>query len=158
MEIRKAQRSDAHRAFELRTLAIRSECKGHYSDEAIALWTDGSATEKFVDDVEQNFHVVVMKGEVAGTGMIDIGNGMIDAIFVDPRFMGMGVARRMMTHLEQIAREAGLPEMKLNSTLNAAPFYRLCGFEGNEVSTYHSSRGFQLDCIPMTKNLSDDAC
>lgn len=71
--------------------------------------------------------------------------------------MRVGVARRMMTHLEQIAREAGLPEMKLNSTLNAAAFYRRCGFDGDAVSTYHSPRGFQLDCIPMTKNLSEAA-
>ncbi|MGI9278041.1 MAG: GNAT family N-acetyltransferase [Endozoicomonas sp.] len=154
MEIRKAQRSDAQKAFELRTLAIRSECKAHYSDEVLTLWTEGSATEKFMDTVEQKFHVVMMEGEVAGTGMINTENGMIDAIFVDPQFMGMGVARMMMAHLEQLAKEAGLCQMKLDSTLNAAPFYRRCGFTGDKVSTYHSPRGIQLACIPMTKTFS----
>ncbi|KEQ16902.1 GNAT family N-acetyltransferase [Endozoicomonas numazuensis] len=153
MKIRKAQRSDAQRAFELRTLAIRSECKGHYSDEALTMWTDGKASEQFMDTVEQKFHVVMLEGEVAGTGMINTENGMVDAIFVDTQFMGKGVARKMMTHLEQIARAAGLSQMKLDSTLNAAAFYRRCGFVGDKVSTYHSPRGLQLDCIPMAKSL-----
>ncbi|WP_257287552.1 MULTISPECIES: GNAT family N-acetyltransferase [unclassified Endozoicomonas] len=128
---------------------------GHYSDEALTLWTEGSNSENFMDSVEQNFLVAMMEGEEAGTGMIDTRDSAVDAIFVDPQFMRMGVARKMMIHLEQIAKEAGLSQIKLNSTLNAAPFYRRRGFEGDKVSTYHSPGGIMLDFIPMTKSLSE---
>lgn len=64
---------------------------GHYSDEALTLWTEGSNSENFIDNVEQNFLVAMMEGEAAGTGMIDTRDSAVDAIFVDPQFMKMGV-------------------------------------------------------------------
>lgn len=57
----------------------------------------------------------------------------------------------MMQHLETLARSAGLAEIRLDASLNAAPFYRSLGFSGDEVSLYHSPRGFSLACIPMVK-------
>ncbi|MGA2069083.1 MAG: hypothetical protein ABSG86_29280, partial [Thermoguttaceae bacterium] len=37
--------------------------------------------------------------------------------------------------------------------LNAAEFYRSCGFVGEAIGLYQSPRGITLDCIPMTKVL-----
>ncbi|MFT4929561.1 MAG: hypothetical protein ACI8WB_005695 [Phenylobacterium sp.] len=49
--------------------------------------------------------------------------------------------------------EMGLTQVKLDATLNAAEFYRSCGFVGDKVSTYNSPRGFEMACIPMLKRL-----
>jgi len=92
--------------------------------------------------------------EIIATGMIDLDSGFIDAIFVDPQYMGLGAGKEMLAYLERLAVEAGLSLLKLESTLNAAAFYRKCGFEGDEVSVYQSPRGFNLNCIVMCKKLT----
>jgi len=68
-------------------------------------------------------------------------------------YSGRGAAKKMIQFLEHLAKEQGLRLLTLESTLNAAPFYRACGFVGDEVSTYHSPKGIRLDCVPMEKLL-----
>lgn len=91
--------------------------------------------------------------KVLGSAAIDLHSGRIDGIFVLPDFMDKGIGRQLLLYLEDIAIAAGLDQVVLDSTLNAAPFYRKCGYEGNAVAVYTSPRGFTLDCVPMTKAL-----
>jgi GNAT superfamily N-acetyltransferase len=93
-----------------------------------------------------------------GTGMVNLESGKVDAIFVDPAHMGAGVGKKIMSHLESLARQHGLTELHLESTLNAAPFYRSCGFRGEQVAVYNSPRGISLACIPMDKRLEEMVC
>ncbi|MFM0236072.1 hypothetical protein PQR26_38760 [Paraburkholderia sediminicola] len=45
----------------------------------------------------------------------------------------------MLQSLEALARDHGLVSMRLDATLNAAPFYRYCGWSGESISTYRTS-------------------
>ncbi|PSV34357.1 GNAT family N-acetyltransferase [Photobacterium sp. GB-50] len=117
------------------------------------MWTDGGVSDGFVQDVMKTFYVSVTNGRVIGSGKLNIETGMVDAIFVDPEYCGIGAAKQMLTFLENLAKENGLLLLKLESTINAAPFYRSYGFIGEKLSTYHSPRGISLDCIPMQKPL-----
>ena len=83
--------------------------------------------------------------------MINIETGKIDAIFVHPNHMRKGIGKKILEFLEDIALSYGLKTLALQSTLNAAEFYRACGFVGNEVDRYTTSKGLSLDCIPMIK-------
>jgi N-acetylglutamate synthase-like GNAT family acetyltransferase len=151
--IRKASREDAVQAFDIRRAAILDQCKSHYPGDALKSWTDGEASERFQCLVEERLYLAVHEGCVIGTGMIDTQTGAIDAVFVHPDKLRMGAGRMIMNYLEAIAREHGLQSIKIESTLNAAPFYRACGFEGAELSQYVTTKGLRLDCIPMTKAL-----
>lgn len=154
MQIRKATKEDARQIFEIRIAAIRHQCAGHYSKESLDLWTGGEMSDKFVEWMAAACHVAAIESTILGTGILDLESGQIDAVFVHPDVMGKGIAQAMMRHLEHLARNAGLAQMKLDSTLNAAAFYRKCGFVGDAVSTYESKKGISLDCIPMIKQLS----
>ena len=151
--IRKAWRADADAAWEIRRAAVMSECAGAYSLNQLEEWTGGTTSRAFADAVEERLLVATVGDHVAGTGMIDLTTGKIDAIFVHPAYMKRGIGAAMMRHLESLARSEGLRELKLDSTLNAAPFYRSLGFEGDEVAPYQSPRGLTMDCVPMTKRL-----
>lgn len=137
----------------MRIAAIHAQCRGFYSAELIEAWTSGGPTTEFTQRVEATFYVAIDGGKVLGCGAIDLDFGQIDAIFILPDFMGRGVGRQLLTSLEDVAIAAGLNQAILNSTLNAAAFYRKCGYKGNTVSVYSSSRGFELDCVPMKKIL-----
>lgn len=151
--IRKACAADAKAAWDIRNAAILSQCKGYYAPELLAIWTDGAITGEFVHFVVEKFYVATVDGVVIGTGMIDRNTGKLDAIFTRPDMMRRGVGRQMVSFLENIARNTGLTELMLDSTVNAAEFYRNCGFVGDAIGTYQSPRGIAMDCIPMKKVL-----
>jgi GNAT superfamily N-acetyltransferase len=151
--IRKAFADDAAAAWEIRNAAILSQCTGHYPPESLAIWTDGEITEGFTQFVVEQLYVATVNDVVVGTGMIDRDTGRLDAIFVRPDMMRRGIGKQMMSFLEEIGLAAGLTKLTLDSTLNAAQFYRSCGFVGEAIGVYQSPRGITLDCIPMTKVL-----
>ncbi|WP_144057428.1 GNAT family N-acetyltransferase [Novipirellula maiorica] len=151
--IRKAERRDAIPAWNIRNAAILAECTGHYSDEQLANWTGGEITEQFIDAVSQHWYVATANESVVGTGMLDCSTGQVDAIFTRPDRMGFGIGRAMLAHLERLAAESGLAQLTLDSTLNAAAFYRKCGFVGDQLSVYKSPRGISLACIVMSKQI-----
>jgi N-acetylglutamate synthase-like GNAT family acetyltransferase len=149
-EIRRASHSDSQTAFDIRLLAIRHQCIGAYSETQLLAWTAGAA-DGYYTLMEKHFYLGCMDGEPVATGMLDLENREIGAIFVHPGFMQQGIGGKILKHLECLARELGLKEVKLDATLNAADFYRRCGFVGEEPAIYHSPSGLQLACIPMVK-------
>ncbi|CAB3770934.1 GCN5 family acetyltransferase [Burkholderia sp. MSh2] len=157
LTIRKANADDVLDAWEIRRASVHAACAGYYSDAALSGWVDGMPTDKWAHLVEHDFHVVVDERLVVGTGMLTIASGQVDAIFVRPSHMGCGVGRTMLQFLEARAGDHGLPDMHLDATLNAAPFYRRCGWTGDAISTYRTALGLELACVPMTKRLSRDA-
>ena len=154
LTIRKAAADDAAAAWTIRNAAIRHACRGFYADDLLERWTDGEMTGQFVEFVAQQFYVATVNGVVVGTGLINPANGRLDAVFVRPDMMGKGIGKRTVAFCEDVGRSAGLTELNLESTLNAAPFYRRCGFVGDVIGVYHSPRGISLDCIPMTKRIA----
>jgi N-acetylglutamate synthase-like GNAT family acetyltransferase len=151
--IRKAVRAEAQTAWDIRRAAVMSECVSAYPLDQLEQWTGGVASRAFADAVEERFLVATVDERVVGTGMIDLTTGKIDAIFVHPAYMKRGIGAGMVRYLEALARSHGLPKLSLESTLNAAPFYRSLGFEGEEIAQYRSPRGLTMDCVPMTKRL-----
>jgi GNAT superfamily N-acetyltransferase len=154
LSIEKAKREDARTAWEIRSAAIHDQCAGYYSQEILAIWTSGEMPESFIDTVEKYFYVAINNNLVIGTGAINIETGKIDAVFVHPDRMRKGIGKMIIDFLEDIALRHGLGSINLESTLNAAEFYRVCGFEGSEISTYISPMGVSLDCIPMVKYMA----
>jgi GNAT superfamily N-acetyltransferase len=153
VEIRKATRSDAQAAWEIRRRAVLTQCAGVYPIDQLQAWTSGQPGAAWADAVERGFYVALDGDQIVATGMLTTETGRIDAIFVLPSHMGRGVGKQIMTFLERLALKHGLGEICLESTLNAAPFYRSCGFSGDAVSIYRSPRGLSMDCVPMSKRL-----
>lgn len=155
--LRKATAADAPAAWEIRNAAILQACAGFYDADLLRRWTAGEKPDSFGAFVERLFYVAEVNQEVVGTGAVNLENGQVDGIFVRPDWMGQGIGKRMIAFLVDRARAAGLTELRLESTLNAAPFYRRCGFVGDALGTYQSPRGFTMPCYPMTKRIAGPA-
>lgn len=151
LKIEKAKYEDAPVALEIRSAAILSQCASHYPPDMLKTWANVEPSDEFADSVEKNFYIAKYDNQIVGTGMIDIETGRIDAIFVHPDHIRKGIGKDIIKFLENLALIHGLKMVTLQSTLNAAEFYRACGFAGNKIETYTTSRGMSLDCIPMTK-------
>ena len=153
MKIRHALRCDAQAAFDIRHQAIRRQCNAVYSAAQITDWTDVPLTDKYRTWVENDYHVAIIDGVPVATGLINFQTGELEALFVLPAFMGQGVGKKMLVYLEELAREAGLTEVRLEATLNAEGFYQRCGFTGSAQAVYESPSGLKLACVPMHKQL-----
>ena len=153
LEIKCATLNDADAAFDIRREAIRSQCVGAYTAEQMALWTRGSADDGYSTLMEKPFYLGWVNDEPVATGMLDLDNNEVGALFVLPQFTGRGYGKAMLDHLEALARELELAEVVLDATLNAASFYRACGYVGEQPAIYHSPSGLELACIPMTKRI-----
>ncbi|WP_455930240.1 GNAT family N-acetyltransferase [Pseudomonas fluorescens] len=153
LQITRATRDDATTAFDIRREAIRSQCVGAYTAEQMALWTRGSAEDGYDTLMDKPFYLGWVNDEPVATGMLDLDNNEVGALFVLPAFTGRGYGKTMLDHLEKLARELAIEEVVLDSTLNAASFYRACGYVGEKQAVYHSPSGLELACIPMVKRL-----
>jgi GNAT superfamily N-acetyltransferase len=153
LEIKRATPDDAHAAFEIRREAIRGQCIGAYTAEQMQLWTRGKAEDGYSALMEKPFYLGWVHGEPVATGMLDLDNNEVGALFVLPGFTGRGYGKAMLDHLEVVARELAIEAVVLDATLNAARFYRACGYVGDEQAVYSSPSGLELACIPMTKRI-----
>ncbi|WP_339482903.1 GNAT family N-acetyltransferase [Pseudomonas sivasensis] len=153
LEIKRATPEDANAAFDIRHEAIRSQCIGAYTAEQMALWTRGSADDGYSTLMDKPFYLGWVNDEPVATGMLDLDNNEVGALFVLPQFTGRGYGKAMLDHLEALARELELAEVVLDATLNAASFYRACGYVGEQPAIYRSPSGLELACIPMTKRI-----
>ncbi|NWA37741.1 GNAT family N-acetyltransferase [Pseudomonas reactans] len=154
LEIKRATPEDAQVAFDIRLQAIRSQCIGAYTQEQMMLWTRGKAEDGYSALMDKPFYLGWVDGKAVVTGMLDLANNEVGALFVLPECTGRGYGKAMLNHLETVARELAIEIVVLDATLNAATFYRACGYVGSEQAIYHSPSGLALACIPMTKRLS----
>ncbi|WP_448651875.1 GNAT family N-acetyltransferase [Pseudomonas fluorescens] len=154
LSIKRATHDDAHTAFDIRRDAIRSQCIGAYTAEQMALWTRGAAEDGYSALMDKPFYLGRVNGEPVVTGMLDPDNNEVGALFVLPAFTGRGYGKAMLDHLENVARALAIETVVLDATLNAASFYRACGYVGDEQAVYHSPSGLELACIPMIKRLT----
>lgn len=153
LDIRRATQGDAQTAFDIRRQAIRHQCIGAYTEQQMLAWTVGAAKDGYDTLMEKHFYLGCIQGRPVATGMLDLENSEIGAIFVLPDFMGQGLGLKILNYVECLARDLGLEEVNLDATLNAAEFYRRCGYVGNESAVYHSPSGLELACVPMVKAL-----
>lgn len=157
LRIRKATVEDGASIWDLRNAAIRAGCVGYYAADLLDAWTDGVPSSRFLESVPKRWLVAVHDHVVVATGILNSESGRVDGIFVLPKMMRRGIGRSMLAHIEALAVEQGLTKLTLDSTLNAAEFYRSCGYVGDAIGVYTSPRGFMLDCIPMEKYLLCDS-
>jgi GNAT superfamily N-acetyltransferase len=151
VQIEKARTEDAEAVWNLRSNALRTQCAGHYDAELLAKWSDACAPEGFAATVADGFYVIRDGERITACGLIALEKGSIEALFVDPTAFGKGYGRAMLHHLQTLAQQHGMKRLRLNATLNAAGFYRACGFTGEALGKHHSPSGFELDCVSMEK-------
>lgn len=150
--LRKAASADAQTLWSIRTRAIRHSCAGHYPAQDVDAWASTPLPAQFEAAIRSlPFVVAELRGVVAGYGFLDIDSETIEAIFVDPDHQRRGIGRQLLRALEDTAHQAGLRQLRLAATLNAAEFYRAAGFTIVQPDTYRHPNCLELACLRMRK-------
>src|SRR5215212_2010327 len=93
-----------------------------------------------LSDPAVTFLVVRDRGEAVGCGAIlydPRGWGEVKRMYVQPEQRGEGIGRRVLAELEAIARDAGLPLLRLET-----------GIHNTEALALYRGAGF-VECVPF---------
>ena len=153
--LRPALPADINALWALRTVAVRVSCATHYAPEQIAAWTASPVPPAYGAMLAAGGGIVAMQGAaIAGYAMLDADKQEVDAVFVDPAQAGLGIGKRLLAALEQLARGRGIGRLQLSASLNAVPFYRAAGFVALREEAYAHPSGIRLASVAMEKELT----
>jgi GNAT superfamily N-acetyltransferase len=125
--IRKAEESDAAPIHELHLRSVRQLCSTVYSPEIIDGWLKNRTSRGYLPGIRRGeMYVAEIDGRIVGFGHAI--PGQIAAIYVDPAYIRRGVGSQLMEHGLKMASAGGPSILKVESTLNARPFYEECDF------------------------------
>lgn len=124
--LRAALRADAQAICDIHIATVKALCAPFYESVVIEGWLRGRIPEGYLRGIEQGMIFVAGdNGEVIGWG--EAHPGEVDAIFVDPRYARRGIGSLLLNRALQTATRGG-GTIKVQSTLNAIPFYQRFGF------------------------------
>jgi GNAT superfamily N-acetyltransferase len=140
--------AEVHRA------SILGLCFAHYSAGELSQWTDSLRPDKYARLFQgRESFIAEEDGKILGFGVLDPGQSLINATYVDPKAVRRGIGRGLVEAMESTAKQAGAAELRLNSTLNAVPFYERLGYVRGKTAYNRLPTGVELPCVMMTKNL-----
>ncbi len=93
---------------------------------------------------------------MVGFGVLNQESAEVEAVYVSPQAGHQGIGQEILRKLEERAHALELRVLRLNASLNAAPFYEKAGYVAQERSTYRLSTGVEIACIPMVKAMASN--
>ena len=115
----------------LSTLAYRSKAYWGYSSEFMAACREElTYSPDTIDEARFEFFVADAGGEVIGFYALERLSSEtveLEALFVEPAYIGHGVGRALIEHAEQRAVDAGARSMIIQGDPNALAFYQAAG-------------------------------
>lgn len=165
MYVRDATPEDVSDIVAVHADAVEARGPMAYDSEQVAAW---SARDDVIGPPlsDPDRHVVVHESRgdpsdgstdrVVAFGDLDLATGEICGVYVHPTHARRGVGSAILDHLERRARDADHDETYLLASKNAIGFYEQRGYERQDVVTHELAGGVDIDCIRMSKPLTDE--
>ncbi len=152
--IRKAILCDREAIHVAHMRSIREICIKDHGSEEIKGWGYRELGDRWIEGITKNLVWVVELNEVVqGLAAITFdpkdGHGHIQALYLTPDVVNMGVGRAFMEAMLDCAKEKGVDLISLDSTLTAYEFYKKFGFKDNGPRTKRPIGGSPVTSIPM---------
>jgi putative acetyltransferase len=160
VDIRPATVADAVAIIDLHFAAVHQTAAGFYAKAVLDSWSRPPDEARY-----EHMRRAVAKGEEVfivaedASGMIGFGSIVptleeLRAVYVHPRAGRRGVGSRILSHLEQLALERGVRQLRMDASINAEAFYKRAGYEVVERDVHRLSSGHEMACVKMRKNLT----
>ncbi|WP_420385898.1 GNAT family N-acetyltransferase [Roseivirga sp.] len=127
--IRKGSLNDLNTLQSLFTATIQTVCRADYNEEQIRVWSSGAKNQERWYDIltKQEVFVAEINNQVVGFTTLYQGS-YIDMFYVHKDFQGMGIARKLYTQTEQLAKTIGSVKLSAHVSITARPFFERSGF------------------------------
>ncbi len=163
--LRRGRPEDALPILEVQRSAIRGTAVSAYGPTVINEWApEPIAPERVAHfrrwiDVGEELIVVAVDAHehIIGFGSIVPRNSELRAVYVAAEHGRRGAGSAILARLEAMARELGLTELRMASSINAVPFYEANGFISLERGDHRLPSGNRMACVRMRKTLGSSA-
>jgi putative acetyltransferase len=154
MIIRKGQLEDLAELQFLFVETIKSVCKTDYNSEQIEVWTYSIKNKERWNEIMTNQLVLVAQIENKIVGFTSLAyENYIDLLYVHKDYQRQGIAHKLYTNIEDIAKRQGQTTLKSDVSKTAKPFFERVGFEViNEQIIVRQE--VELTNFKMTKTLA----
>jgi putative acetyltransferase len=108
-------------------MALISELEAHLTPLYPSESRHGYSVDKLMREGVQ-FFVLRVDGQPAGCGGVqfyEAGYGELKRMYVQPDFRGLGLGKRLLDHLVQVAQEKRVPLLRLETGIYQKPAIRL---------------------------------
>ncbi len=128
----------------------------HYSDDEIAAWISHYPEhDEFAAWGRNRTTFMAREGKrLVGFGQIDVSRNEIEGIHVAPDRARNRIGAQLVEKMEKAAIDAGLGELQVQASLNAADFYTACGYEVVREITFRCRNRVSLNAFLMKKSLA----
>ena len=136
--------------------SIRGLCAEHYTPEQIHAWHPEDKPENMrIGMTEKGLipFIAEHNNRAVGFSLLDPATNTLLAVYVLPEYAGKGVGRLLTEAIEVEAVKQGCELLQLDSSMNALPFYKRCGYIEGEHTTHRLNTGVDIPCVKMHKNL-----
>ncbi|MBD1385529.1 GNAT family N-acetyltransferase [Mucilaginibacter rigui] len=124
-----------------------------YSAEQVAAWAGRwTNTPGWTDKITNQHFLVVEDGEITGFSSLTH-NGHVDMLFVHRNHQGKGVAKLLLTEIEQVAKNKKFSIITTDASITARPVFEHFGFNVVAPQTIMVD-GVELNNFKMAKSLS----
>lgn len=152
--IRSATRQDRDSIWRVHIQAIKEICKSHYTKDEIKAWSELIKPGRYGEAIDSKALFVADDDDsIVGFGHLELESGRIEALYVSPKYVGIGIGKKILQTLEHEAEQSGSKIVHVSSTLNAVPFYERAGYRSQGHSK-HLLPPRLVTCILMVKKLS----
>jgi putative acetyltransferase len=158
LTIRPLGPQDAENFLRLHHAAVHDTASADYAPDILDSWSGPVNAEriaKFRENPEDEVRIGAFDGAtMAGLGVVSPQSGELRACYVHPDYGRMGVGRRIVDALEQIASGMGLGSLTLDSSTTAEKFYASLGYETVLRGSHKLADGSFMPSIKMQKMLT----
>ena len=153
MRVRKFKAGDEEAIAKLHNATVREINGKDYSKEQIESWSPiVKDYSRWKSSLEFNCsYVALIDNKIVGFGDLDE-KGHIKRLYTHKNYQGKGVGSKILSKLEQEAKNKGFEEITLESTITAKTFYESQGYVclGKKIMEF---RGVQHEDWEMKKIL-----
>ena len=157
--VRPMQADEARRFLDIHHASVRGLAAKDYPASVIDAWARVPVTDeqvqRFVQNRDNEIRLIAegCDGESLGVGALVVDNSELRACYVLPTAARRGVGTAIVAEIERLAREHGLGELHLESSVTAEPFYAALGYRVEGRGEHRIAPGVGMGAIRMRKQL-----
>ena len=148
---------EARAVLDIHARSVRGLAAPHYPPEVIEAWAapvTGEYIRGFNKNPDNEIRLVAeLDGALVGLGCLVVQHSELRACYVAPEAARKGVGSALVREIERIANEHGLDLLRLDASINAAPFYAALGYEVVKCGEYVWPSGQRMAAVAMRKVL-----
>jgi ribosomal protein S18 acetylase RimI-like enzyme len=154
MQITKLQKNQLDTVVNIHKTCVSETNSKVYPKPVIQEWLNQINANNIVEQLSNSEWIVAKTNDtLLGFAQYSVEDGYLYQINVLPDFQGQQLGKRLFEYIEKEFKDKGVDEIKLNSTLNAVPFYKKLGFTELEPISFLLDKE-RLEMISMNKKVT----